>query len=136
MRTFHRLLLLCAMLPVTAAACESARNEVFRDFFARYASDRVFMLARVVHPPYILIHRYGSDGHDVRKRIYTRAEWAKTETVTGFAQENGMVADRMDIGPAKAKVSVEKPGTDWVVDYHFRRRGRCWYFHHFETVDL
>lgn len=136
------ILIFLLVCPLTAnARCHAKFDEAFPRFFQKFGADKKFAISRTLYPYASLVHEYGVDenGNDdpgVSKTWITRDEDKSAPTLDTFRQENGLTVTRTQVSATKASVVVEKLNTDWVVSYHFTRRGKCWYFKHAEDHSL
>lgn len=140
MRTLIVFLLLTFPL-IVGAKCRAQSNELFSHFFVRFGSDKDFAINRTLYPYVTLAHEYGVDekGNDdsrVTKSWVTQEEDRSAPTLSVYRQKNGLIIGHTKIGASKATVVVEKPDTDFVLSYHFKRRGKCWYLEYVEDHSL
>lgn len=141
----HRLLLLICLLflavPGLAGACEAAQPESFAPFFTRFAADKGFAVSRTQYPLQVLVWEYGVDagGKDAsaaRRSQVSRVADAKAPSLSASMRDQGLTSRPKHVGPRTAVVEVFKPDTDWLMTYHFRRLGRCWYLQEFQNHSL
>lgn len=133
--------LLLLLLPLNALAdCQRHLPEQFDGFIGRFKREKAFAQARTLYPTYSLRHEYGyEDGkevHSTDKTVISKEEDAVTPPMSVFARENGLRLRTTRLSKAAATVSMERPETDWLLTYHFARRGNCWYLHHIEDHSL
>jgi len=132
------LLLLGFLMPLHAhAACKLKSPEPFARFFASFAEDKGFAAQRTRYPLDVWRHEFGiQDEPLIVKNQTTREQDAGYPSVGAFARDNGMAFATTALARSEATVRMAKPGTDWLLTYHFTRGGNCWYLQRVEDHSL
>lgn len=132
------LLLLGLLMPLQAhAACKAKAPEAFAPFFASFAEDKGFAVERTRYPLDVWRHEFDiEDKPLVVKNKTTREQDADLPSTGAFAKENGMAFTTTALKRSQATVRMAKPGTDWLLTYHFMRAGHCWYLQRIEDHSL
>jgi hypothetical protein len=130
---------LCAT--AAAAGCASQQPEDFNRFLARFMAERPFAVGRTLYPLDVVRHEVGltADGQpeDTRvRRFVTRQEDAAQPSLRDHIVANALDHKVQRLQRRLAEVDVFKPDTDWLVSYHFRRQGACWFLRRVEDHSL
>ena len=132
------LTLFCPLASV--AECQPGAVEPFERFIAVFARDKAFAATRTRYPLPVRRHETGyEDGKVVDELVDTvlsKADDAAALAMGIFARENGLQLTTSSVQKTRATVRMEKPGTDWLLTYHFRRNGSCWYLQRIEDHSL
>lgn len=124
----------------TPAECKPGGREEFAPFLRLFAEQKPFATIRTIYPTYVLRHEYGvEDNQEVHSIVKTRVSKvadASTPTMNEIAIKNGLQLTTQSQNRTKVIVRMEKPDTDWLLSYHFVRRGNCWFLHHMEDHSL
>jgi len=133
------LVLLRLLLPASAfAQCDSRRPEPFAAFFKTFGRDKAFAVSRTAYPLRML--RYydaeNAQGFNITSTLIQQAEDAAEPALAAVAHANGLQLYASSIAARTATVRMEKPDTDWLLTYHFVRKGRCWYLDRIENFSL
>jgi len=131
--------LLVLLLPASAfAQCDSRRPEPFAAFFETFGRDKAFAVSRTAYPLRML--RYyeaeNAQGFDITSTLIQPAEDAAEPALAAVAHANSLQLYASSIAARTATVRMEKPDTDWLLTYHFVRKGRCWYLARIEDFSL
>jgi len=132
------LLLLAVLMPLQAqAACKARSPEPFARFFAGFAENKAFAAERTRYPLDVWRHEFGiQDEPLIVKNKTTREQDAAFPSLGAFARENGMEFTTTALKRSQATVQMAKPGTDWLLTYHFTRGANCWYLERVEDHSL
>lgn len=124
----------------TLAECKATGRENFAEFFSLFAEQKSFAIARTIYPTYVLRHEYGVEDdkevHSVVKTPVSKSTDASSPTMNEFALKNGLQLTTQSQKGKASIVRMEKPDSDWLLTYHFVRRGSCWFLHHIEDHSL
>lgn len=136
-----RMLLLAAlMLPASAVAnCRSSAAEPFARFVDAFGRDKAFAVTRTEYPLSLLKHGESDEEEGGRAIVRTRVskhDDAAMPAMAEFARENGLELSTRSLQKTSAIVRMEKPDTDWLLTYHFVRKGACWYLRRIEDHSL
>jgi len=122
------------------ALCNSGVDENFGIFLAKFSDEKKFSVNRTLYPTYTLRHEYGVENgkevHSTVKTIITKDDDSATPTIAEILRINSMETKVKSTNSTNAVVNVYKPDTDWLLSYHFKLRGSCWYLHHIEDHSL
>ncbi|MEN6630641.1 MAG: hypothetical protein ABFC42_13475, partial [Sulfuricella sp.] len=101
---------------------------------------KTFAISRTPYPTTTIRHEYGlEDGKGVDTKIkvkVTKAMDAATPTIEQILQRNSMAFELKSRSSRAAVIEVFKPGTDWLLSFHFVAKGNCWYLDHIEDHSL
>ena len=115
-----------------AGNCGLSKPEDFRQFFSRFSTDKAFSSSRTLYPLRVQRLEYGidPDSNDepkpVRSRV-TKEQDAPYPTLDAYMKEHGLISEIIELRPKYAVVQVFMQDSDWLMTYHFRRKGNCWY---------
>lgn len=123
---------------VFAGQCTLKEIESFYDFYARFSTDKSFSMQRTIYP---LKNKLWSpdDKTDVAifKEVYTKFEDDKTQPpLLTYLRENQLENKFTKRTNKEYLVEVYKPDTDWLLYFHFRRNGNCWFLYEVEDYSL
>lgn len=135
----RRFLFLALLLPLGAfAQCDSASPEPFAVFLEKFGRDKGFAVTRTAYP--LDLRRHASDenqeGPDTVTTRIPQAEDAGKPALSDYARANGLQQSVSSISATAATVKMEKPDTDWMLTYHFERKGYCWRLQRIEDHSL
>lgn len=127
--------ILIALLIVAVAACgeKPSKNESFDIFINEFISKKEFSLDRTAVPLSSYRYEYGVDenGQDDSAVIETKVSkdtLAQQPTLGTYITTNNLsyevVSDSTD--NIMQIVKVFKPGTDWLIDFHFENKDGNW----------
>lgn len=135
--------LLLAMLMVPASAfadCKARTPEPFEKFFAAFGHDKDFAITRTEYPLTFIRHEETDVADDRRvpiKKLIEKTTEAASPAIAIFARDNDVELDTILLKKREATVRMAKPGTDSLIfDYHFARKGACWYLRRIEDHTL
>ena len=136
-----RLLLIASlMLPASAlATCRSGAAEPFARFLDTFGRDKAFAVTRTEYPLTLLKHDDSHEEEGGRATVKTQVskrDDAGMPPMAVFARENGLELGTRSLEKTQAVVRMEKPDTDWLLTYHFVRKGACWYLRRIEDHSL
>jgi hypothetical protein len=125
------------LLPLIAQAeCMSNAPEPFGKFINVFARDKAFATSRTRYPISVLRHELGStngdEKYDMVDTTVSKAEDAATPTIETIVRNTGLEMSTSMLNKANATVELAKPETDWLVTFHFERKGHCWYLKRIE----
>jgi len=128
-------------LPISAFAdCRTSTAEPFKQFLESFANDKHFAIARTEYP--LRYIRYEEpdveqEGRTAIKSVVDRSTDLAQPTMAGYARDNDVELNTISLKKARAVVRIAKPHTDaLIVDYHFGRKGACWYLRRIENQSL
>ncbi|MEF9930437.1 MAG: hypothetical protein RR775_22325 [Massilia sp.] len=119
--------------------CTSGAIKPFEKFLTAFGNNKAFSIARTEYPLTLINHEkidLTENNQAIIKKKISRNEDAMRLTMAKFAGENGLELSIESLHKAKANVRMEKPDTDWLLTYHFVRKGNCWYLRHIEDHSL
>lgn len=131
-------LMLALLAPLHAhAVCKTKSPEPFAPFFKSFAQDKTFAAQRTRYPLDVWRHEFDiEDKPFIVKKTTTREDDTAFPSVGDFARENGMEFTIIALKRSLATVRMAKPGTDWLLTYHFARAGNCWRLERIEDHSL
>jgi hypothetical protein len=123
------------------AKCQVTTVERFASFFTQFADGKEFASNRTLYPLKVIRNEYGVDanGKDEQKKVesmVSKAADASYPTLHVFMQTNSLKSELKTLSSRSAVVEVFKPDTDWLLTYHFQRRGNCWHLQQIENHSL
>lgn len=133
------LLVTLLLLPASAfAQCDSRRPEPFAAFFETFGRDKAFAVSRTAYPLRMLNYHdaENAQGFDITGTLIQQAEDAAEPALAADARAHGLQLYASSVAARTATVRMEKPDTDWLLIYHFVRKGRCWYLDRIENLSL
>lgn len=135
----RRFLLLVLLLPLGAfAQCGARSPEPFAVFLEKFSRDKAFSVARTMYPLELrrVVQADNEIGMESVSTRISRAEDESEPTMSDYARTNGLQLNMSSLAATTATARIEKPDTDWVLDYDFVRKGRCWYLKRIEDHTL
>lgn len=134
-------LLLPLLLPIFAQAeCKSAAAEPFERFIGAFTENKAFAVSRTHYPLVSLRHEVSyEEDREILSAVETYISKAKDvghPSMGAFAHDNAMQLRTSELQKRSATVRMEKPDTDWLLTYHFVRKGPCWYLQRIEDHSL
>lgn len=135
------LLLAMLMVPATAFAdCKAGSAEPFAKFIESFGRDKGFAVTRTEYPLAFIRHEDldpNQDGRVAVKKLLDKRDDALQPAIAVFARDNDVELRTTSLRKTEAIVRMAKPGTDsLIVDYHFVRKGACWYLRRLEDHSL
>ncbi len=135
------LMLAMFMAPAGAfAECKSRTVEPFGKFIESFGWDKDFAVMRTEYPLRVIRHEEVDLTQGGRVPVLTllaKEDDAATPAIAVFARDNDVELNTTLLRKAEATVRMAKPSTDsLIVDYHFVRKGACWYLRRLEDHTL
>jgi hypothetical protein len=136
-RTF--ILLFLAFSVNASAKCKTGPIEPFGKFLEVFGENKSFAIERTDYPLIRIDHDY-NDGTQtppaVNRRLISKNDDAATPPIAVLARENNLELNLISRKKLSAIVQIQKPDTDWMLTYHFVRKGTCWYLTRIEDYSL
>ena len=137
----YALLFVMLLVPVSALAeCKARTPEPFEKFLESFGSSKSFALTRTEYPLTFIKHEDldpAQEGRTAVKKLIQKRDDATVPAIAVFARDNDVELSTTALKSAEATVRMAKPGTDsLIVDYHFVRKGTCWYLRRMEDHTL
>lgn len=122
-------------------SCQAQQTEDFSPFFKTFSQSKPFAIERTITPLKQVVWEYGLDenGKDAsiaRTVEVSAAQYKASPTLAAYMQENGLTSKTKSTTENIAVVEVFMPASDWLLSYHFVRRGNCWYLQEFQDHSL
>jgi hypothetical protein len=137
-RTF---LVAILLLPLTASAdCTVRRAEPFNSFSESFKDNNSVADSRTQYP--LISIRYEDDGvkdHAIPVESTLERSVNKDEpSLAAYALQNELQLKTVSLKKSAAVVRMDHPGGSdaLVFEYHFVRKGRCWYLHKLEDHSI
>lgn len=135
-------LLLPVLLAATApafAGCRVSKPESFQRFLTVFQEDKRFAVERTVYPLRTVTYEETNRDQDepvaVERQVSKRADLA-TPSMAAYARMHALELTTTGLTSHAATVRMLKPDTDWMLSYHFERKGACWYLHRVHNHSL
>lgn len=135
----RRPLLLLLLLPLNAfAQCTAPGPEPFAAFIEAFGRDKAFAITRTEYPLLMLGHGQAAyeEGAGITRTRVPQADDAAAPTLAELARADGLHMSTSSLTASAATVRMEKPDTDYVLEYVFVRKGRCWYLRQVQNHSL
>lgn len=148
MRKSYRLMLLLALFLSLfiltsgyAHTCKVSSSENFQIFFDRFLVEKEFAISRTVYPVRHLKQEYGlnengQEDSSATLTLLTEKQYKEALPLSTFIQENKLIFEIKMRSKNVATVKVYKSDTDWVLEYHFIQKHRCWFLREIEDLSL
>ena len=132
-------LLLLAFSVNASANCQAGPIEPFGEFLKVFGENKSFAIKRTDYPLIHIDHDY-DDGTPtppaVKRSLISKNDDAATLPIAVLARESNLELNLISQKKLSAVVQMQKPDTDWMLTYHFLRKGSCWYLSRIEDYSL